>query len=811
MKITNYKYIMCAALVLLTACSGEESVLQQPDPVNPETPSFTVGEADNAIVLMAGISEGGKGVQTRAGEVIYKAFNGATQLRLRVDGTWLGHTPSTGISQNTTATTAASATIDSDNDASGDNGSHVNDTHTLDYVADSGDKKLYWDDYGTADPANMSLKVNDEEKHVGNGRDKGLTIYGVAVDGKSTLPVPATSDTRTDLRLSNDALNWEGIHWNVGTPESGTINQTSGWSDYDLLTSNNVTAEDGADGTYKFNDRASGKLLKFTHAMTKITVNLTAGEGFPDYSSSDATAAKFENNPSVTLKDFNYMGKVDVINKTSTAKKAGYTDVGSGETAAKANVAMNLTNGGASSNTAKFEALVFPGNTFSATIGEAPGNVLTSSDVILELNADGNIYKVTAAQLVKKINNATTTGTYNATLEQGKNYILNITVNKTEVKVNATVVNWSDVVAAEEAPVINISTPYISSGNVAPISFTYFSFYRSASDPTNSEENKLSGYSSTDESLEENGFYKPEGVPSGSLSNTTAKWDFGTGKTLYWPSHNTHYHFRGVWPNTVTTANSGYSGGEYDWAAPRLRDVSNDDPTQVIDIKNVAYSSGSFPSDLLIGMPVFTEGDDGNLYCKNENHSHIDQSKYGICATEGLITLNFKYIMSQVEVILSTSSSTSTDYVNIGENTIVEIVNVANDGYVKLGDREVVPATAPSSSRTNFYVLGKVAGSDNDLKRCSAIVPQKFQYVEGATTNTRFKITVTNTDGTQDIYYADIAPILKSGSPTAKIAPNGWESGVHYVYNLKLTKTEVKLTATITDWVTVTGGTTIVM
>ena len=64
----------------------------------------------------------------------------------------------------------------------------------------------------------------------------------------------------------------------------------------------------------------------------------------------------------------------------------------------------------------------------------------------------------------------------------------------------------------------------------------------------------------------------------------------------------------------------------------------------------------------------------------------------------------------------------------------------------------------------------------------------------------RFKITVTNEDNTTDVYYADIQPIKKTGS-SELVAPNSnWESGVHYVYNLKLTKTEIKISATITDW-----------
>ena len=155
--------------------------------------------------------------------------------------------------------------------------------------------------------------------------------------------------------------------------------------------------------------------------------------------------------------------------------------------------------------------------------------------------------------------------------------------------------------------------------------------------------------------------------------------------------------------------------------------------------------------------------------------------------------------MSQVEVVLSTSGVGSSDRVNIDANTVVEIVNVAKEGYVKLGDRVVVPSTTKGT-----YKLYAVSGSGNELKRHSAIVPQDLTFsIAGASTNVRFKITVTNADSSTDVYYADIKPIKKTGL-TDLVTPNGkWESGVHYIYNLKLTKTEIKVTATITDWTTV--------
>ena len=132
----------------------------------------------------------------------------------------------------------------------------------------------------------------------------------------------------------------------------------------------------------------------------------------------------------------------------------------------------------------------------------------------------------------------------------------------------------------------------------------------------------------------------------------------------------------------------------------------------------------------------------------------------------------------------------------------------------------VIPAKGPwhMLSYMDFpYAGGKLGrvnetsfdgkGDGNENKRLSAIVPQTLTYTTAqADGNVKFRITIYNDAGDLtniDVYEADIKPILNSGK-TAEVAPNGkWESGVHYVYNLKISKTEVKVTATLADWTTV--------
>lgn len=728
---------MCAALVLLTACSDEEVL----------SPTYTVGEAVNAITLSAGIREGGSEVQTRAGsDDVYVPFSAVTKLRLRVDGTWTGHDPES-VSKMTSASTAtfASEMIDGDK----------NDKHAVEFTSS---EALYWDDYGTADPANEST-----------GRTTGLTIYGVAVEGKSSLPASTPAD------LTSNSLSWTELSWNVGAVSESKINQKGGWGDYDLITSNNIRSTSGGEGTYKFEHyihdlknpsepKQSINLLKFTHAMTKITVNLTAGEGFPGFDTG-ATNAKFENAPEVTLLGFNYTGTVSVEAKTSTPTSASTTNI----EAWRDNGATWPDEG---KRTSQFTALVFPGNEFSATIADDADKTPTSSTNILKLNADDNVYYVTAAQLVKAIakkdnnNVEPVAGNYEKTLAQGVNYILNIKVNKTKIIVEATIKRWDDINAEEVTPVINITANYgesVADDNAFNKSFDLF---RSTTiDKNYDDKATLDGIN-----------YASRYTYSGSAGS----WS----NVIFWPNHSTHYFFRGVYPTTGTNS-VGLS------SPIALAVTKNTSDQEVIAVENVTYDDETWPSDLMIALPRTT-----NDPCTNHNKTPLEN---GICATTGTITMNFEYAMSKVEVRLKSSESTASDYVNLN-NIQVDIVGGYNKGRISLKDGL---HDDYSESDKGDYTLHQLSPSVSGFTQTTqdAIIPQELSDAA------KLKITVTNGDGTTDVYYAQLNQIIgkKAGaddSTKAKITE--WEHGEYYIYELKVTKTQVHATATLTDWTTVT-------
>lgn len=683
MKHIHYIYI--GALAFLIACSSEESITTDSNE-----------KAKEPIKLSAGIVDGSSKATTRTEpEPSFLALtpadgnNANTQLALQVNGDWKHGETTTLITKTTTATVGTATS---------------NQNAMAEY-----NPVLYWDDYGTADPDNAST-----------GRTEGLTIYGVAIDSMSVSGAGLSG-----LLAAN--ANWTTLSWTLPTDQTLTTSANIP-SRHDLLISNNIKGE----YAYHFTDRESGRCLNFKHAMSKITVILTARYGFVD--KNDDGYVDFQNDPVVLL-----------TSNTSTewAYRTGTVNITNGAITSLDNlsaITMYQAPSEQVGHIAIKEALVMPGSQIPA-----------ADATIAKINADGNIYYVTAAEIRTAMHNADSETDYKT--EAGKNYIIKVTVDKTGIsRVSATVTNWTNVEAVAVAPKINVTGDLGSEGSA--LADGNYSFYRSAYVNATSIN---TGYGI------ENGtthFFAEEST----ITKSGSTWTMST--PLYWPDHNTHYQFRCVWPQTTT---------DNDATKPRVK-TSGD--YQVIDIKNVQYpDTPGYPSDLMIARPEVANQD---ANCGNNESTHTKCNLYtqGICAREGNIKLTFKYMMSKVEVNLSTSGESDPNKV-ILTNAKVELINIKNTGEVKLGDMGVIP-----TGDTGNYEL-HVSESPNS--RLDAIVPQTFS-------STKFKITIYKNgvigNGIDDIYYADISDFT----------PGGWTAGNHYVYNLTVTKTEVQVSATLTDW-----------
>ena len=506
MKHIHYLYI--GAFAFLIACSSEERMTTDSN----EKPS-------GPIELSAGIVESSSKATTRTvdgNHANHLALTTSTQLALQVSGTWTGHGTGT-VVQTTIATVGAETASESKHNAL------------------TCDPTLYWDDYGTADANNTT------------GRTTGLTIYGAAINGK--MIAPTVSD-------------WTAFSWTLPTNQGSTGSQPA---DMDLLISNNVsgtTYNTAYDGNYRFDRRNNGKLLEFKHALSKITVILTANKGFPGGSGNEA----FENDPQVTLTS-NEAGQ---STNAEWAYRTGTVDITDGNITSLVNPsAITMYQATTNGHTVSFEALVMPGSQFGSN----------DDAIIARINADGNIYYVTAANIRDKIAGAS------KVTEAGKNYIINVTVDKTGISnVSATVANWTDVTADNDAPKVIVDASYGTVPNSVATSAFYseshrdeFSFYLRKSDETKY---------GTSQVISTDTYYKE--IRRIKYNTTSSKWVMQEydmewkDSPLYWPDHQTHYQFRGVWPATGT------SEGVVDAVANQPR-VKDNNGNQIINVSNAQY------------------------------------------------------------------------------------------------------------------------------------------------------------------------------------------------------------------------------
>ena len=715
-------YMGIASLLALMSCSDGNDIH-----------TYTVGAEDNAIALSIGVDNSPLTptpnlAKTRAAEDDnYIALAQGTKMRLRVEGKW------------------GSNSLIKFTDCSADAATGNNTYNTI----SSYSPMLYWDDFGTADPSNTT------------GKTEGLAIYGVAVDGMTTAP--NVNNTNSD----NGTI--ESDQWGNHSSDNSNLlswstvdNCTSTVLERDLIVSNNLsnsTANDPGNLTFEEHKAINKNLenkdvnqsrLIFKHVLSKFTFNLKAADGFENY--------KFKSNPTVTLTR-KKVSEMPEDNDGAYCLVEGKINIKKGEAKAndtkkviKAKYISEQTDNGF--QVVSEAAIVYPGT-------EIP---CSENDIIAQINADGNIYYITS-EAIRTAINAISEHKNDFKAKAGYNYVFNITVKKTKINVTASVEQWN-VVTADYEPKIDV-TGNIGDGNTSASSLNSFSLY------LKDDDNGQYGLSESETFIKANSEI--------TVNTTGGNPTYTFSPDVYWPDHQTHYHFRAVYPKTKSTS----VGSD-----PEVVTVSSE---QGIKVNNCKYEENNYPCNLLIGAPEILEG----TMCGNKDHisqtQEVDMSVHGICAREGSINLNFRYMMSQVVVNLSTSADGASNKVNIGANTIVEIENAQTEGWIDLHNRNIVQYEGSTST----YNMN----NENDNSRHDAIVPQKIEKLV-------FKISVSNDNNVTDIYRANIKDIPvyvtdQSGKKTGDANTiTSWDAGKKYIYNLKVTKTKVSITATITDWET---------
>jgi hypothetical protein len=431
-------------------------------------------------------------------------------------------------------------------------------------------------------------------------------------------------DGVTDETKAPNVGDWTALSWYLGA------DQTSGISTKDLLLSNNVSGTN----TYKFDSRKDGKQLEFKHVLSKITVNILAGEGFD---------GKFTNDPVVVLTS----NEANSTANTEWAYTSGTFDVTTGAlTLGDLNaVTMAQVATAATNYTVTKEALVMPGSTFAS-----------DAATIMRINADGNIYYITAEKIRTAIDATDHANGTAYPTKAGKNYIFKVRVNKTGVEVTATVKDWDTVDSEEETPAISFTADVTSSTNTTTGS--------SLSSGDTFRLWKTSAFTET---------------ALAAAKTTTVTYDgnstYTYNPTLYWQSAKDDSYFRAL--ATMTTTGSGTSA-----------------TTTIAATESTTVNQGT---DVLWGTTAAHTG------TYSEGSKEYAESSV-INPRTGVVPLILKHAMSNVVVELATSNDASAvDY----SNATISISNLYTNGTINIADGEVKVSDGSKTSNVAVTVSGE--------------------------------------------------------------------------------------------------------
>lgn len=314
------------------------------------------------------------------------------------------------------------------------------------------------------------------------------------------------SNETNDLRLGNHYLqSYYGYCYNGGTPTENLVESTGvlGWAvPYDQTTDGALQQADllwSAEQTPIKYDHAEGSreklVLPYTHAMSMVTVVVTAADGF----SNGAL-----NSTWLELQGMNRTCK-------TTAPTYGISDVGQG-TDNSGLVKMKPTSPEGMTRT--YQAIV------------VPQTALAVGTSFLKINgAEDNNYEVMVTQ---DMLNRWTRGLSEGKMQSGYNYQLNVTIKKVGIDVSATITDWNTV-EATGAGEIKFQNDVTTTGSIA-------------------DELKVGGmdiYKSTSQSF---------GEKSTTLSwdGTTSTWTYSP--IIYWAGQGDASYFRALSPAASTIA-----------------------------------------------------------------------------------------------------------------------------------------------------------------------------------------------------------------------------------------------------------------
>lgn len=594
--------------------------------------------------------------------------------------------------------------------------------------------KLYWDDFSVStDDGTMDLRTEGHYLQ---------SYYGYCYNG---------GDANITTALDNET---GVLGWKIIADQSGT-NGAENFKKSDLLWSAEQTPVNYAHSD-KVNGVRPGLIIPYTHAMSKVSIKVTLGAGFDSNTNFDGTT--------ITLNDMR-------LKCTANAPEAKLTyPVPSAET--KGEVIMKA---GATAGT--FEAIVVPsiltvGNTF-ATITNMAGNKYTipvTEKMVQEdpTGKDGWGTQLGAAN--EDVSGGTAqakprTRAYDTTIpagtgfqmKSGVNYVLNVTVSKTEVNVTATILDWDEIEAEGVAEIHFDNDIKDKTGDIAKYLQEYgFDVYKAAYAGQEGGKPKAPAFGTRDTHLKYN--------------KTSQTWKYDP--VIYWQGGDAEY-FRAL-------------------ANVRADAAGTTDKNESLIMEN--------GRDVLWGTTA-----EANGYTEGQ----------AVSPRTGHVPLKFYHAMSQITFNLVDALAGNSDgssHLDLHGATI-QLTNLATGGTIELFEGKITPSAVTEKtfsedagaipSRMGFF-----ASKENDITTTyKEEVTLRNYIITPQTIKNEAMVIITLADGT--VYKAQLNKCITEVTANGQTGDEyitEWKPGVHYTYTIELGKETITFRAVIETWKTVEGG-----
>ncbi len=769
----RYKILHTLALVTLASCT--ETIYVEKDA---EKSPYLNGECKTPIAVSINYNEGS--VQTRATRAANGSFTQndnliayfrhvtATESTSGGITTYSEINPVSGTGIGPAKANMTISSITSAKEAIADNYSTDGSASSLTLSP-----TLYWDDFSNSSSDATDLRTSGHYLQ---------SYYGYCYNGKTGVTESETAQTTgTWLKPSTGELSG----WTIQTDQNTGTNLTNS----DLLWSSSQDPVPYKHATFNGGVQHGEMKVPYSHAMSKVTIEVNLADGFGDNVDT--------NFPATSKVTVNAQTKCTVSAPATTAFPKGKVTPST-----DAKVGITMKKGTAEAKKCTFEAIIAPTVLTPVTdVATAPSSAAFAT---IE-GIDGNKYDIfltdaimnpttsttdawstkLAASDASAVGPESTTGYATAnggTTIPGVNYKLVVTISKQEIKVVATIVDWTNVEASAKGE-INFTTDVDgATGNTFTTKFDLYS--KSAVTTTETYTNVLNNNRNT----------------VCTRDGTNSKWTYSP--TLYWEKEGDNRYFRAVSPQE-----------------------DNRTITSTDDSQTVKMTAG--------------EGTDFD-FCWGTTQAYTN-SQGGEVAEGGVVEprtsnvgLQFYHKTSKVKIVLQTPPTDAEGKVVI-QDANIQLTNLYTTNTVNLHSgflssfgssdirsekvfTESSTATEDKRPKASYYTAGSAETASSpavDDKAETAelfMIPQVIPSDDSSTSNKNeeSRLIITLTDGTtyslalnscKTVVKDENGEIVKDENGNDKYVPvDKWEEGKSYVYYIRLTKEEIQFIALIQNW-----------